>query len=250
MRTTIYNGAPGLQLEGLKLHREVKMSELWGAGSQTTDYGLLDHAHIRQFVEKLPNDRTYEFDLEGDPTRSDINRHLWDFRSNPKTAIDLRMEFLWLVNTTRSDLDIGLWDSVDHPTVREAMKNPLDRDKARQLGEAQAAFSSLSKWQDSTYISMYWRFGPGEPTEEQVKEWLQELDLKVALAQVFHWRVPKVYLWHRGYNMADDQMLDPDLFDMMVSVVAGAKLPIVFWAKQADRDFPKSVQRTLIRYMQ
>ena len=111
---TIYNGAPNLDLPGLLPHREVKMVEMWPTPGNETDYGKIDEAHVRALVADLPNDRTYEFDLEGNPRRPDLNLHLWTYDVSPETAVSLRKKMMGIIRDERPDLDIGIWGIPHH----------------------------------------------------------------------------------------------------------------------------------------
>ena len=240
----IYNGAPKLEHPDLLPHRVVKMDELWATENKDTDFGVIDEAHVRGFVADLPADRGYEFDLEGNPARPDLNLHLWYYDERPENAVALRQQIMSIIDDARPDLDIGIW-SIPHD-VHIVQREYKNKAKALAMVHREIEFQKVTKYSDTIYISAYWRhYSLG--TAANFEQWKKEVRLKVILAETFHGQKPQVYVWHRGYRLRRG-LLDPAVFDAMLKFLDEEGLGIVFWAGQRDAEFPDWVVDSLAKY--
>jgi hypothetical protein len=243
----IYNGAPRLDLPELLPHREVKMDELWSTPGNKTNYGIIDEAHVRQLVAALPNDRTYEFDLEGNSAREDLNLHLWDYDTSPETAVQLRQQIMSIIDSERPDLNIGIW-GIPH-YVHVAQREPENLAMALGLIEREIAYQEVTKFSDTIYISAYWRHRSPRDVSK-LQQWKKEVLLKVNLAETFHGQKPRVYIWHRGYYLQPNDLLDPVIFEEMLKFLHEEGLDTIFWAGQRDTYFPEWLVDLLRHYQQ
>ncbi len=240
----IYNGAPGLDLPALKKHRSVKMRALWPADPPEPDFGQIDVGHVEAFVAALPDDRTYEFDLEGNPDRADLNLHLWHYETSPATAVALREEMMSIVRAARPDLDIGIWSIPDH--VHQLQRDPDNKALALEIVQRELEYQRVTRFSDTIYIHAYWR--PAAPDDlAALVQWKKEIRLKVNLAQSFHGQTPRVYIWHRGFRTRNNT-LSPELFEAMLEFLRDEGLDVVFWAGQSDRYFPDWLRALLGEY--
>jgi hypothetical protein len=243
-RAEIYNGAPLLNAPYLLPHRSVKMRELWPpAPDPVPDFGVIDEAYVRAFVAALPNDRTYEFDLEGVPEVRADNLHLWWYDANRSTAITLRQDMMYIISNERPDLDVGIWGIPDHKGVRDVIRQPTTAWRARSLGMRQYDYRGVMAFVDTAYVDAYWSWGPTD--FEMMDEWKALVRTKVALAQAFFRKLPAVYVWHRGYDIEAPATVHPDIFAEMLAFLSHHCVDIVFWAEQRDDDFPVWVQQQL-----
>jgi hypothetical protein len=240
----IYNGAPGLDLPVLKKHRSVKMRALWPAEPAEPDFGVIDADHVESFVAQLPPDRTYEFDLEGNPARADLGLDLWHYEASPATAVALREEMMGIIRAARPDLNIGIWSIPDH--VHQLQNNPSDRALALAIVQREVQYRRVTRFSDTIYIHAYWR--AAEPDDfDALTQWKKEVRLKVNLAESFHGQTPRVYIWHRGFKLLDNT-LSPELFEAMLRFLRDEGLDAVFWAQQSDRYFPDWLKALLAEY--
>jgi hypothetical protein len=240
----IYNGAPLLEHPSLLPHREVKMNELWPTPGDATDYGIIDEAFVRRFVAALPDDRTYEFDLEGNPAREDLNLHLWHYDTNPETAVALRVRMMSIIDDERPDLDIGIWGIPHH--VHTVQRDYRNKAKALAMIQREIEYQEVTRYSDTIYVSAYWRHR--NPADfAKLAEWKKEVRLKVILAETFHGQKPRVYIWHRGYRLGQ-RFLDPAIFAEMLRFLDEEGLDIVFWASYKDPVFPEWVVQALEQY--
>ncbi len=220
------------------------MNELWATEPEQTDFGVIDEAHVRSFVAALPNDRTYEFDLEGNPARPDLNLHLWHYDASPETAVALREEIMAIIDDERPDLNIGIWGIPHH--VHVVQREYRNKAKALAMIQREIEYQEVTKYSDTIYVSAYWRHRKPDDFAK-LKQWKKEVRLKVILAETFHGQKPRVYIWHRGYVLRD-QFLDPAIFNEMLRFLDQEGLDIIFWAKQRDTEFPDWLVQALESY--
>jgi hypothetical protein len=240
----IFNGAKNLDMPELLPHRSVNMRALWPGDGEQVDFGEIDEAHVRQFVASLPNDRTYEFDLEGNPAREDLNLHLWYYETRPDTSVALRERMMSIVANERPDLDAGIWSIPDNTHVLQ--RQPGNRALALAIVQREIAYQAVTRYSDTIYISGYWRYrNPADLS--QLDQWKKEIRLKVNLAETFHGQRPRVYIWHRGYLLRD-KTLSPELFRAMLEFLRQEELDAIFWAQQSDRYFPDWLIDLLAEY--
>jgi hypothetical protein len=240
----IYNGAPGLDMPALKKHRSVKMRELWPADPGEPDFGQIKVAHVQAFVAELPDDRTYEFDLEGNPDRADLNLDRWHYETSPASAVALREEMMSVIRAARPDLDIGIWSIPDH--VHQLQRDPDDRALASAIIQREVDYQRVTRFSDTIYIHAYWRAAAPDDLDA-LAQWKKEIRLKVNLAESFHGRQPRVYIWHRGFRVLNNT-LSPELFEAMLIFLRDEGLDAVFWAQQSDRYFPDWLIALLAEY--
>jgi hypothetical protein len=250
MKVRIYNGAPNFELKKLKPHRSVKMRELWPGDTVNVDYGVIDGDHVQSFVASLPNDRTYEFDCEGNAARPDLNLHLWDYQTHPEDAVRLREEMSYHIWMGQSGLDRGFWSIPSGEWLRISAKNPSDQYAALAAMQTQLDYQQLASWQTTLYQTAYWRYGAHD--FDKIPEWKTEVRTKIGLTETYCGKTPRMYIWHRGYkfgtNDANPDFLDSDIFNQMVGFISDQGVEMVFWSEQADTEFPPWVERTLSRH--
>jgi len=232
-------------------HREVKMAELWPTPGEETDYGIIDEAHVRSLVAAFPNDRTYEFDLEGNRNREDLNLHLWHYDTSPATSVSLRKRMMSIIADERPDLDIGIWSIPNH--VHTVQRDYRNKAKALAMIQREIEYQEVTKYSDTIYISAYWRHR--NPADfRKLELWKKEVRLKVVLAETFHGQTPRVYIWHRGYQLVDEgnhrdgDFVDPAIFNEMLRFLDQEGLDIIFWAGLNDDYFPHWVVQALEGY--
>ena len=240
----IYNGAPGLDMPALEKHRSVKMRALWPTDPAEPDFGQIDVGHVQNFVAALPADRTYEFDLEGNPARADLGLDLWHYETSPATAVALREEMMGVIRAARPDLDIGIWSIPDH--VHQLQRDPSDRALALAIVQREIQYQRVTRFRDTIYIHAYWRAAETDNLDA-LTQWKKEVRLKVNLAESFHGQMPRVYIWHRGFKVLDNT-LSPELFEAMLGFLRDEGLDVVFWAQQSDRYFPDWLKALLAEY--
>ena len=242
----IFNGAPLLDAQYLSPHREIKMRELWPpAPDPVPDFSVIDESWVRTFVAALPNDRTYEFDLEGSSEVRSDNLHVWNYDIDRSAAITLRQNMMYIINNERPDLNIGVWGIPDNNSVREAIKDPTSFWRASNLGVRQVDYRGVMAFTDTAYVDAYWSWGPNE--FDKLDEWKALVRMKIALSQVFFKQLPVVYVTHRGTKIDAPATVHPSIFTEMLDFVLHQCVDMVFWASQFDNDIPTWVQWELWR---
>jgi len=249
-KVDIYNGAPNFELKKLLPHRSVKMRELWPGDSTNVDYGVIDGDHVQSFVASLPNDRSYEFDCEGNASRPDLNLHLWDYKVNPEDAVRLREEMSYHIWRGQMDLDRGFWSIPSGEWLRISAKTPDSIAAAMAVMKTYFDYQQLASWQTTLYQSVYWRYEAHDFSK--IPEWKTEVRAKIALTEMYCGKTPRLYVWHRGYkfgtNDATPDFVDSEIFSEMIEFISDQDVDMVFWSEQADTEFPPWVDRTLSRY--
>jgi hypothetical protein len=246
----VYNGAPGLTAPYLTSHTSVKMRDLWPASPSEPDYSVIDQTHVETYVAALPGGVTYEFDLEGSVNDVANNRIQWLYRTNPTTAVSLRATMMGYIRAERPALDIGIYGIPDHGMVRDSLKDPGNVGKAEDMIQSMVEYKPMIDTLDTVYITAYWRWLGDE--SQYMSEWKTEQRTLIAMSELYYGKKPVAYVWHRGYLLelgADDEgLLDPAIFYEMLSFFARNCVDMVFWAQQADTEFPDWVKRALERH--
>lgn len=250
-RVNIYNGTSDqlgghrLALEGLPLHREVKMDELWPV-NPVTDYSVIDETHVRSFVSGLSTSQTYEFDLESDGTITSNNLDDWHYDSEPVSAVSLRETMMGIITSERPDLDIGIWSIPDEAT-RKCVANPTDRAWAATVADRLIDYRGVIALCDTVYISAYWNWAD-ETDTTKLEEWRAEVTMKVGLSMAYYGERPKVYLWHRGYLLDSSTEVTPEIFEAMLEHCADLGVDVIFWSSKTETSFSTGITDLLTKW--
>jgi len=245
--TTIQGGGWNLTAPYLKPHREIKMRELWDSATadNLVDYSTIDTAWVTSFVAALPNTMTYEFDLEGTATPNQ-GREDWWYDGSPATSVILRRNMMQTIRDANPNINIGIYGIPDYKGVRESRKAPGDAAAAQSMAGRMANYKLVTDIVDTLYVTAYWNEGPNDI--DKLPEWRAEVDMRIALARLYTGKLPRVYVWHRGFNIVAPDEVAPEIFYEMLSYLSRKCVDIVFWAESGDAEFEDWVKFALERH--